>query len=74
MTVNWKSRSLLLNPELQAVVYTVIQTHSGPRNSSFTLPLFADPSECFIRKYNPQISLEFTEMIGIFAREEEVGS
>lgn len=71
MTVNRKPRSLLLNPVLQAVVYTAIHTHSGPQNSSLVLP-FPRPMECFIRKYDPLMSLEFIETIGTFARRGEV--
>lgn len=67
MTVNRKPRSLLLNPVLQAVVYTAIYTHSGPQNSSLVLLPFPRPRECFIRKYDPLMSLEFIETIGTFA-------
>ena len=66
--------SLLLNPVLQAVVYTAIQTHSGPRNSSFILLPFPCSNESFIRKRNPQISLEFKETTGSFARGERRGA
>ena len=51
---------------LQAVV--CMQSTLWTRNSSFILFPFPYQNECFIRKYNPQISLECAEAIGIFAR------